>query len=83
MPTILLGYVSTTSGTTTETTAHVTFSKTFRNVPHVFVSLVNTSYNRRVHSINSSTTGTDIVLALQSGSGVAAIEAVWLAIGYM
>lgn len=77
------GYASITDVTTTEKTVTVNFATNFTYAPHVLVTLYQNSFNRRVHVKNITTSGFDLVGALESTTGTAAIEVQWAAFGVL
>lgn len=77
------GYASITDVTTTEKTVTVNFATNFTYAPRVLVTLYQNSFNRRVHVKNITTSGFDLVGALESTTGTAAIEVLWAAFGVL
>lgn len=75
------GSVTITGVGTSEKTTAVTFTAPYTTAPTVVVCFDTASYNRRVHVLNASTTGFDIVTALLSGSSTASCWVSWIAIG--
>lgn len=78
---IQTGSVTVTGVSTTDKSTSVTFPKTYKSAPKVVASLNTASYNRRVHVTNVTTTGFDVVVALNSGSGTASVWVNWIAVG--
>lgn len=74
------GYGAIAVATTAETSIQITFPRPFSTAPRVVVSLYNSSYNRRLHIKNITSTGFTVVGALLTGSSSAAIEFEWIAV---
>ena len=79
VPQVQRGFVEASGVGTAEVTKHVAFSPAFASAPTVVAVMTGASYNRRMHTLNITASGFDMVFATNTTAS-AWCGAYWVAV---